>query len=253
MPEAINTLTEREKETLRLLLRGHVAKTIARAQGVSVHTVNERLRDARRKLKVSSSRDAARLLSEAEDESPNSLVDKEIGVFRTDGERPNRRPMARYRLAWLGGGMLIMSMFIAVAMLSSALQIGTSSDIQGAASVPDAVPTDPLAVEAARNWVTLVDNAQWQRSWETAAILFKSQISADQWASAIQTVRQPIGAVASRTLQSATRTKSLPGAPAGDYVVMQFQTNFANKANAVETITVVHADSQWTVTGYFIR
>jgi len=56
---SVSTLTDREKETLRLLLSGHDAKSIARELGLSVHTVNERLRDARRRLHVSSSREAA--------------------------------------------------------------------------------------------------------------------------------------------------------------------------------------------------
>jgi DNA-binding CsgD family transcriptional regulator len=52
-------LTEREKQTLRLIVRGHDAKSIARSLDLSVHTINERLRDARRKMAVSSSREAA--------------------------------------------------------------------------------------------------------------------------------------------------------------------------------------------------
>ncbi|WP_267389223.1 helix-turn-helix transcriptional regulator [Sphingomonas sp. GC_Shp_3] len=83
MSEALRTLTEREKETLRLLVAGHDAKSIARSLGLSVHTVNERLRDARRKLRVSSSREAARLLIEAEGEFPKPLGDKGFGVVIT--------------------------------------------------------------------------------------------------------------------------------------------------------------------------
>lgn len=66
MSVGYQTLTEKEKQTLRLIVRGHDAKSSARHLGLSVHTVNERLRDARRKLEVSSSREAARLLLEKE-------------------------------------------------------------------------------------------------------------------------------------------------------------------------------------------
>lgn len=78
----LESLSERERETLRLLGRGHDAKSIATALGLSVHTVNERLRDVRRKLGVSSSREAARLLlaHEAAPERPDNRGDKEIGV-----------------------------------------------------------------------------------------------------------------------------------------------------------------------------
>lgn len=97
MSEALRTLTEREKETLRLLVAGHDAKSIARSVGLSVHTVNERLREARRKLRVSSSREAARLLIEAESEIPKPLGDKLFGVATTtgDGEKTGRTDQPR--------------------------------------------------------------------------------------------------------------------------------------------------------------
>src|SRR5690606_6939095 len=122
MNEGFEALTEREKETLRLLLGGHDAKSVARELGLSVHTINERLREARRKLGVSSSREAARLLGEAEQDAPNSLGDKQIGVARTPADMSRKRQGAGQSLAWLAGGMLVMSLIIAAAVLSSVLQ-----------------------------------------------------------------------------------------------------------------------------------
>ncbi|WP_313538783.1 helix-turn-helix transcriptional regulator [Sphingomonas sp.] len=78
-----NALTKGEKTTLRLLLAGHDAKLIARELGLSVHTVNERLRDARRKLGVASSREAARRLAESDAADPQSL-----GTCRWGFRRP---------------------------------------------------------------------------------------------------------------------------------------------------------------------
>ena len=54
MTHDVSALLEREKDVLRLLLVGHDAKSIARHLDLSTHVVNERLRDARRKLGVSS-------------------------------------------------------------------------------------------------------------------------------------------------------------------------------------------------------
>jgi hypothetical protein len=74
-----------------------------------------------------------------------------------------------------------------------------------------------------------------------------------RWASTIQPVRDPLGAVSSRSVKSITKTKSLPGAPDGEYEVVQFQTSFANKSAATETVVVSHEASGWKVDGYFIR
>ncbi len=77
--EGYRALTDREKQTLRLLLDGHDAKSMARHLDLSVHTVNERLRDARRKLSVSSSREAARLLRQHEGAAPDKSGDSALG------------------------------------------------------------------------------------------------------------------------------------------------------------------------------
>jgi hypothetical protein len=67
-------------------------------------------------------------------------------------------------------------------------------------------------------------------------------------------VREPLGKVISRKLQSAQFTKSLPGAPDGQYVVIRYDTSFSNKQSAVETITpMLDKDGQWRVSGYFIK
>src|SRR5438067_10390463 len=108
MNDGLQALSERERETLRLLLTGRDAKSIARHLDLSVHTVNERLRDARRKLYVSSSREAARLLFESEQGAPNSLMDKGFGVFGhasgvSTNSSPDRRQGAGRSFTWLIG------------------------------------------------------------------------------------------------------------------------------------------------------
>lgn len=76
MEAGYQSLTEKEKQTLRLIVREHDAKSLARHLGLSIHTVNERLRDARRKLEVPSSRAAARLLLDTENQHPQNVADK---------------------------------------------------------------------------------------------------------------------------------------------------------------------------------
>lgn len=62
----LTRLTEAERAVLRLLGQGHDTKSSATTLGISTHAVNERLREARRKLEVTSSREAARVLLAAE-------------------------------------------------------------------------------------------------------------------------------------------------------------------------------------------
>lgn len=107
---------------------------------------------------------------------------------------------------------------------------------------------------AATRWLALADAGQFAASWEQAAGSFQVAIAKPQWESAMQALRLPLGAVKSRALKSAVYTTALPGAPDGEYVVVQFDTKFENKAAAVETVTPLKGkDGTWRVSGYFIK
>lgn len=62
-PSSPPALTEKELEVLRLLAAGHTVKSIAVSLGRTEASINERLRDARRKTGVGSSRELARQLA----------------------------------------------------------------------------------------------------------------------------------------------------------------------------------------------
>ena len=110
------------------------------------------------------------------------------------------------------------------------------------------------ARKSANSWLALVDAAQYGQSWDEAATLFRSAVTKQEWMKAVQSARAPLGALKSRIFKTATFTRSLPGAPDGEYVVIQFDTQFENKAAAVETVTPMRQkDGAWKVSGYYIR
>ncbi len=109
------------------------------------------------------------------------------------------------------------------------------------------------AVTAAKEWLTLVDNQEYAKSWEEAAPFFKNAVPQPQWEAMIAPVRTPLGKVESRELIAAQATTSLPGAPEGEYVVIQFKTHFANNPDSIETITPMKSEGVWRVSGYFIK
>ena len=90
--------------------------------------------------------------------------------------------------------------------------------------------------------------------WKTSAVLFQEAIEKGDWDKTLTRVREPLGAVASRKLKSKQYTRHLPGAPDGEYVVVQYDTVFKNKASATETVTPMRqTDGTWRVSGYYIR
>jgi hypothetical protein len=137
---------------------------------------------------------------------------------------------------------------IAIIVVSFCLGLLVNQTVIGASNEEQA------ALESAGQWLALVDSGEYGKSWDEAASLFKGVLSKDQWEKSLQTVRKPLGKVISRATGSAKYTKSLPGAPDGQYVVIQYNTSFENKKSAVETVTpMLDKDGKWRVSGYFIK
>ena len=110
------------------------------------------------------------------------------------------------------------------------------------------------AAEAAKVWLGRIDAGNYGESWREASAAFKNAISEADWIKALTGARQPMGACASRNLKEAKSASELPGAPDGQYVVMEFDASFANKQKAIETVTFMRdPDGAWRAAGYFIR
>lgn len=252
--EGYRALTEKEKQTLRLMARGHDAKSTARSLGLSVHTINERLRDARRKMAVSSSREAARLLLEAESvgsasSAPNLSGDMEFGEdasrSRMDQDGASLGGVRRsYRRPFIVSGVLLMMLALGL----SALMI--SAQVASTVSAPDTAPATPSSevADTARRWLTLLDEGRWDESYQATSASFRELNTLQVWATVSEKARTPLGAVVSRTFVS---QENLPAPPDG-YEVVKFRTRFANKPAALETVTLRREDGSWRVAGVMI-
>jgi hypothetical protein len=110
------------------------------------------------------------------------------------------------------------------------------------------------AQQSSEAWLALIDEGQFADSYHEAAQYFKNAVTKDQWQNSLTAVRKPLGKVLSRKLKNTTYTRTLPGAPDRDYVVIQYESSFEHKASAVETVTpMLDNDGKWRVSGYFIK
>lgn len=249
-------LTEKEKQTLRLIVRGHDAKSIARSLDLSVHTINERLRDARRKMAVSSSREAARLLLEAEGDGqgaviPHSIGDTEIG--EDAAVTPADQDAAPIGGAWqaVRPARIIIGVTLMIFVLGLLALAATPQNMAVAPTAPVAAnaAANPQVVDAARQWLMLVDQGKWDDSYRGTTASFREMNSAKVWADTSEKVRVPLGAVLSRTFLS---QENLPAPPYG-YEVVKFRTSYANKADAIETVSLDKQDGVWRIAGVTIE
>ena len=110
------------------------------------------------------------------------------------------------------------------------------------------------AVAAAEAWLKLVDDGKYAESWGQAAEYFRNALTEEQWDQSLQAVRTPLGKLLSRKVLSTDHRTEVPGAPDGEYVIIQFQASFENKKSATETVTpMLEKDGKWHVSGYYIK
>lgn len=136
----------------------------------------------------------------------------------------------------------IVSLSIAVLLLSCAVAMASDTGKEVA------------AVSAAEDWLAIVDGGDYSKSWKETAEFFRNAVKLEQWEQSMQAVRKPLGKLISRKVQMKIYKTVMPGAPDGEYVVIQFKTSFENKKTAIETITpMMDKGGKWRVSGYFIK
>ncbi len=269
MTSGLNALTPKEQEALRLLAQGHDAKSIARHLGLSVHTINERLRDARRKLGVSSSREAARLLLAAE--APEKSADTALGaaIPSAPAQSAPHQPAARGprpRPGWQTGAVAMSFVLSFAAIVALALPSNPSADPPADVSPPAASastgtltatlaePAPALAgesppVAAARRFLALVDAGDWAGSWNATGKSFRALNSSARWAEVAARVHGPLGPASRRDVISSSY---VPAPPDGLWQV-RFRTRFAGKPDAIETLSLVQEGDGWRVVGLMLE
>ena len=246
MQSGLEALTEKERLTLRLMAEGHDTKSLARHLGLSVHTINERLRDARRKLGVSSSREAARLLREQEKSVPERLGDglsgDAPGVADHAQAASPPRSHSGPQLALVAGGT-IMLLILSALTLALAPQ---SDPPPSAAAMAPAVQSE--ATGAALRWLTLVDGQRWQESWSATGATFRHANTVARWQAASETARVPLGDV----LERLPSGEEFVPAPPNGYMTVRFRTTFARGGQVNETLSLVREGAEWRVVGYML-
>jgi len=109
---------------------------------------------------------------------------------------------------------------------------------------------EKAATAAAPAWLKQIDAGNYAASWRDAS----GAVTEKGLVDALSRARKPLGPLVSRKLTTAQSATSLPGAPDGNYVVMQFDSSFANKKSAVETVTFMkEKDGKWKAAGYYIK
>ena len=132
--------------------------------------------------------------------------------------------------------------------------VGCGKQVPSSGSSKSNPAAEKAAVESAQAWLAVMDAGSYSKCWEEAAAALKSAVSQADFEKSLRAVRAPLGKMVSRKIKSQQYATSLPGAPDGEYVVIQYDATFEHKANAVETITpMLDKEGKWKVSGYYIK
>ena len=141
-----------------------------------------------------------------------------------------------------------------MALRTTAL-IGVLALLLGGAAV--SLAQDEAEAEArssAEAWLALLDTQKYAETWRQAGGMLKGAVTQDEWAKKLSVTLGPLGKVESRAVRSTEYSTTMPGAPDGEYVVVQFDTTFESKQTALENVVMrKQSDESWKVAGYRIR
>jgi hypothetical protein len=135
--------------------------------------------------------------------------------------------------------------FAVIALLLFGAAVPAAAQSAPARRAPVSAAT-PAPDDRARQWLVLVDDKNFPQSWKDAGKAFQTRQTADAWAGDANTKRVPLGAVASRDLKSIDLSRN-------NVAVIRYDTSFARKTGAVETVTLAFENNGWAVTDYSVN
>jgi hypothetical protein len=118
---------------------------------------------------------------------------------------------------------------------------------------------DPHAAEElsaqrqAMGFLGYLDDGRFADSYAYTGTLLRAQADRELFTAQIQKARAGTGALQARELIDAAYNTSVEGAPEGQYVILHYHSNFANRQDTVETITLALAKGYWRVDGYYLK
>ena len=223
LPRSFAELNDKELEVLRLLAAGHTVKSIAVSLGRSEASINERLRDARRKTGVGSSRELARLIDGQKNWDRNP--DLAARNLANDGlEQPPSVGRIRSK------GRLVMAIALPIVAALGLVAVGTDSSPQ--VSAPAAMQLAAIGPVALKGrWA--LDVARIPLAERPRRMTIDFRVSRDgKWTTVVDVVG-PDG-----SSQHAESTAALDGVPVAVSGTMAFIDTVSLRQPAPNTLVM---------------
>jgi len=147
--------------------------------------------------------------------------------------------MAALSAVWNGGNLRLIFLITVTGIAAALIAVAATPEEEASA--------------IGQKWLALLDDQKYEESWTQASAMFRSEVTQERWLAALKQSRAPLGSVDSRTTARVDFTKSLRGAPDGDYAIIHYTTGFKNKTGVTERLTLVKEDGKWQAAAYAIH
>lgn len=153
--------------------------------------------------------------------------------------------------------MLRLLLVLSVAALAGADPAGPAAAAEPADPAAPAGDDHATAIGAAAEesdrWLELVDHGKFADSWTAAAVVLQEAMSQKEWVDGMASRQPKLGRLIMRERKAASYSRTLRGAPTGDYVTVTYLTKFEKTPLVDETLAVAKDSlGQWHVAGYDI-
>jgi len=143
-----------------------------------------------------------------------------------------------------------------ITSLIIATVVGVAASGMGfATQSKDSKPNPQLeaAAQSAEKWVGLLDEGKFDIAYTQTSLLMQKTVDQKEWVYLMDVSRKPLGKVKARTLGDIRTAKNPKGLPEGDYMVVYYKSNFANRHEGEELLTLTHGDGSWRVLTYQVK
>jgi Protein of unknown function (DUF4019) len=140
-----------------------------------------------------------------------------------------------------------------LAVLTAGLAHTPLIAMQGPPQADPHAAEESAAQRQALGFLGYLDEGRFADSYAYTGMLLRARADSAAYAAQVQKARAGTSALQARELIDATYNTSVEGAPEGQYVILHYHSNFANRQDTVETITLALAKGYWRVDGYYIK
>jgi len=131
-----------------------------------------------------------------------------------------------------------------------------------ATTAPPTAPTaeqptlrdDRDSIDAGMKWLALIDAGKAGDAWDLSSKQLKSAVTRAKFVDGMRDARKSFGKLEGRTAERFARSHQMPGAPDGDYVIIEYTARFGQGRKLQEQLVWTIEDGDiWRVAGYYYR